>query len=246
MNYRTHQIGGVCTGIAVGRILAPAPYNNESLFFIGIVTVASAFGSLLPDIDEPNSKIGQKVKIISGLIKSTFGHRGLMHSLLMTVLLFISLELSRKRFFLDYNNEITLVTYGLMALGLTTLIVKTFHYKKKGLAKWTTISIIMCILILLKVYIPITHGTYLEWCIIGLITGYLSHLFLDSLTESGVPLLYPFFKFRFRLMKLRTGRHEWLGQLIIVSLTTACTVYFCGSMYTDWTNKLYVLLFSFF
>ncbi len=51
--------------------------QNLILFFVGI-----SIGSLLPDIDEPNSVIGQKTLFVSHFIKKFFGHRGITHSFL--------------------------------------------------------------------------------------------------------------------------------------------------------------------
>ena len=41
----------------------------------------AALGSLLPDIDEPQSLIGRKLGFIAWPIKLVFGHRGFTHSL---------------------------------------------------------------------------------------------------------------------------------------------------------------------
>ena len=50
--------------------------GNISIFFIFVL-----FGALLPDIDEPRSKVGSKVTALSRLIKAVFGHRGVVHTL---------------------------------------------------------------------------------------------------------------------------------------------------------------------
>lgn len=48
-----------------------------SLYLGGI-----ALGSLLPDIDEPNSTLGRQLPLLSSLIHRLFGHRGATHSFL--------------------------------------------------------------------------------------------------------------------------------------------------------------------
>lgn len=60
----------------------------QRLLIIG----SSEIGSLLPDIDEPNSKAGRKVKPVSSLIKSAAGHRGVFHSPFIVILLYAVLE----------------------------------------------------------------------------------------------------------------------------------------------------------
>jgi len=42
----------------------------------------AALGSLLPDIDEPQSLVGRKLGFLAWPIKLVFGHRGFTHSLL--------------------------------------------------------------------------------------------------------------------------------------------------------------------
>lgn len=51
-----------------------------------LVVIVSGF---LPDIDAPNSKIGRKFKPISWLLKFFFGHRKLIHSIFIPIILFI-------------------------------------------------------------------------------------------------------------------------------------------------------------
>lgn len=43
-------------------------------------------GSLIPDIDHPNSAVSRKVPIVPGIISSLFGHRTFFHSLLFVAL----------------------------------------------------------------------------------------------------------------------------------------------------------------
>lgn len=53
----------------------------------GIVLCGVALGSLLPDIDEPESYIGQRTLFISDGIKKLFGHRGASHFLIVPFLI---------------------------------------------------------------------------------------------------------------------------------------------------------------
>lgn len=55
--------------------------------------------------------------------------------------------------------------------------------------------------------------------IIGLFIGGISHLILDSMTISGIPLLYPFSKKKYRIAKFTTGKHEVLVQIILIITT---------------------------
>lgn len=73
------------THLTFGFLIALLTKNffpgNEVIFF-GIVL----FASLLPDIDSPNSRLGHKAGIFSRLINTFLGHRGIFHSLLMTLM----------------------------------------------------------------------------------------------------------------------------------------------------------------
>lgn len=55
-------------------------FQQPHLFYIGLFVCL--FGSLLPDLDHPESKLGSKVPFISYPIAGIFGHRGITHSLL--------------------------------------------------------------------------------------------------------------------------------------------------------------------
>lgn len=63
---------------------------------------------------------------------------------------------------------------------------------------------------------------------LGVFVGYLSHLALDFLTVSGIPLLSPISKKKYRLMKLKSGRHESIvmGTLAVVATASICLNWF--------------------
>lgn len=75
MNGITHKIGGACTGIIVATCLP-----NMDIKSTAIIVGASVIGSLIPDIDEPNSIVGKKVHLLSKGIKKILGHRGIIHT----------------------------------------------------------------------------------------------------------------------------------------------------------------------
>ena len=83
MNYHAHRIGGICSGLAFSIITMP---ETNAIPYVALMTTSALVGSLLPDIDEPNSFIGKKVKPISKIIKWTAGHRGLFHTFLICLI----------------------------------------------------------------------------------------------------------------------------------------------------------------
>jgi len=73
MMARTHLAFGALAAV----VLAPF-FSYGNIWRFGVLVL---FGSLLPDIDHPQSRYGRKIKPISYPISWLFGHRGFMHSL---------------------------------------------------------------------------------------------------------------------------------------------------------------------
>ncbi|WP_157811986.1 metal-dependent hydrolase [Alteribacter populi] len=80
MRYDTH----LATTIAAG---ATVSFFQSDVLFSYLYVIGLAIGSLLPDIDEPNSFLGRRVRVLSKPIKRIFGHRGVTHSVLTWLLL---------------------------------------------------------------------------------------------------------------------------------------------------------------
>lgn len=134
----THQNFGLTFGLAaliIVQLFGMTPANLVELigFFLLIL-----FGSLLPDLDTPNSKLGRKLWPISFVLSLFVKHRTATHSFL-----FIGI----------------VATIGLVALY------------------------------------PLTESLYIA---LAVAIGTSSHIAGDWLTNSGVPLLHPFIKKRFR------------------------------------------------
>lgn len=79
MRYKTHIVSSLTLGAGIS-----IAFNYP--FHIGYV-MGLTFGSLLPDIDEPNSYIGRRSFGIASYVKRKYGHRGITHSLFAWILL---------------------------------------------------------------------------------------------------------------------------------------------------------------
>lgn len=79
MRARTHFAFSAASSAVIIRLLGDSFLQNDSgrVAFI----FASAFFSLLPDIDLHTSKIGKSLLPASYLVESIFSHRGAIHSL---------------------------------------------------------------------------------------------------------------------------------------------------------------------
>ena len=96
MNNKTHKIGGVCSGLIASTLLFSNNFGVEGLLSSALIVSGATIGSLAPDIDHPESKVGRKflLKPISIFINKIFGHRTITHSVVtsmfMTVMLLSS------------------------------------------------------------------------------------------------------------------------------------------------------------
>lgn len=73
MKGREHLILGTVVGASVAA--ATRNYDNGLIFMSACIV-----GSLSPDIDLPDSKLGHLIKPISALLNKIFGHRGFIHT----------------------------------------------------------------------------------------------------------------------------------------------------------------------
>jgi inner membrane protein len=79
VRYQTHIVTSVTVGGGLAEFYG-VPFSAG--YFAGLVV-----GSLLPDIDEPTSFIGRRSFGLAYVIKTTFGHRGITHSLVVWIIL---------------------------------------------------------------------------------------------------------------------------------------------------------------
>ena len=160
-----HQVVGITFGVGALTLLPQlVPHADEPLsavFFLGFVL----FGSLLPDIDMPNSKLGHKF------------WRGLLtlFTLAFTIYLFVP------RYLDLYREELKVF---LMLLLPVLLIIRSHR-------KMTHSLLFVGMLIGYSWFIE--EWLNIQWFYLsGLIIGVISHLSADYLTKRGIPLVYPF------------------------------------------------------
>lgn len=85
MTGSTHMAGGA-TAVMVYAAVSQANLSPITLLAAGAIGIV---GGLFPDIDHPSSKISQKLPWLSRMISSFCGHRGLIHSPLLYLFLWL-------------------------------------------------------------------------------------------------------------------------------------------------------------
>ena len=85
MNANTHIVGGVTSGLILLVASANGDFGVEHMDFVPACgsMALSILGSLAPDIDLRNSKVGSAAAPVSSLVNTFFGHRTICHSPLL-------------------------------------------------------------------------------------------------------------------------------------------------------------------
>lgn len=89
---RTHII----SSLAIGTIPLSFGIVEMELSTLQFYLIGLFFGSIFPDIDEPNSFIGRKTLVLSHIIKMIFSHRGITHQLIFPMTIFALLSIFMK------------------------------------------------------------------------------------------------------------------------------------------------------
>lgn len=155
----THRLGGLASGIIFASAI------HIPLLESGMLITGAVLGSLMPDIDNPNSTISRKMKgtsfivragqggirLISDLlprkqreyVRSLIGHRGLTHSLIPVAAVWIAAFVTDR--FLIYGIAAGLISHLVLDilsggvplfLPLTTKRVTIAHIKTGGAVEW--------------------------------------------------------------------------------------------------------------
>lgn len=234
---KTHRLGGIMIGSLTPIIIENTlniPIDNL-MIFTSVTMIGGAVGSLLPDLDHPNSIISKKLKPVSKVVREFAHHRGITHTLLGWIIFgIISLIIS----YLSVNYLIGNINYyekvgmaltgGLIISSTIAFIINSFNKythitEKKEIKKISAIGFLFGFFLVLifdkKVleYVPI----YL----LAMFLGYGIHILYDMFTISGVPFLYPFNKRIFRFSKFKTGGIIEVVASIISIIITIFSIY---------------------
>ncbi|SIS57082.1 metal-dependent hydrolase [Salimicrobium flavidum] len=160
-----HQVVGFTFGVAAVTMLPALPFLPERPLEMLVFFMFVLFGALVPDIDTPRSKLGQK-----------------FWRILITL---FTIALAAYLFFpaiFDTYRE-PLKTFVMLLLPILLMI--------RGHRKITHSLCFLLFLVGYSYFVQWLLG--LPWYYFGgLIIGSTSHLFADFITKKGIPLFYPF------------------------------------------------------
>ena len=156
MTGKTHIAIGITIGLTIS---SGQPVENQL-----ILVLASALGSLIPDLDHPKSKLNQKLLFIKNKLYST--------------LFYLSIAIGSIYLYLTTDNNI----FGL--LGVISFLIgisthRGFTHSIVGLLLFSW----MVKIFTLKYNLFFIHS--------GFVAGYASHLVADFFTVKGIKLFYP-------------------------------------------------------
>lgn len=200
MTAKTHLTGGLIAGAVAVQLTEPLareqfvlyglPYELESLnritemlspvlnspigkFFNPTAIILIVFvllGSLFPDIDHRNSKIGKKVKPLSILFNKFLGHRGIFHSWFLYNILYIAIFATYSMFApAEYHYIYFFANTGFYIGCLSHLILDTFN--KTGVPWLFPLSTKKISLLSIKT--GETSEAFFQFAQIGVFIGYL-------------------------------------------------------------------------
>lgn len=217
MTGKTH----VTCSTATMAVFALAHKSGYQFFGVDILpwvgVISASVGALLPDIDIPQSRLGQKFKFLSKNMK----HRGITHTLLApTILLLGTLSIKTRNACIVASLLVGLLV-GMMfdarvdlRKGNMFVKLKNIIVNKKGLTS--------TVVLLVLTFIAPATGASILW---GLMCGWTLHIFEDLFNSKGCPILYPFSRGHIHIASFKTRHWSeglffllWTGGTIIWAL----------------------------
>lgn len=210
MTWKTHLLGGIQAGVIMAAATGAEP--KTAMLEIG----AASLGSLLPDIDHPESKISKSdilLKITSEGLSKITKHRREVHtvwaSFLFALIIYILLRLAL----------FTPATGTSFLVGLALALLIDMAGGMLGLMFGIAAFLLLPQFISLNT-IPLDINA-ISLCGIAIFAGCISHLIYDSANIQGIMWLHPFSKKRFHFMKIQTtskGEDLFFFAMIILTL----------------------------
>lgn len=202
MNFKTHVIGGVTAGVLTNGLLVPHVTTSgdtaTQILLSSVFMAGAVLGSIFPDIDHRGSYLGRRVRIISTPLTIAGEVSKQSKKMLNKVR---SKKISTES--IISHRGITHTPLLLMVL-MTVMLFASTHLLE-GLA-----------------------SLVISYMSVGFGVGIASHIFLDSLTKDGTPLLYPLSSKKFSFLPIKTGG---MMESFIAVFMVAGTIFYLSSVY---------------
>lgn len=210
----THLIEPTSTCVDIGALCAPEAPIQHSL-----LVLASGFAALLPDIDEPHSWVGQRVRwtttIVVGMLLALLGWA-------LTGLVAPETEVAALP--LRVVAAVAGVALGMGILGpiAGSMLLETIRAAAGGHRRLTH-SLVVSLPLALVALILWVLGLPLLALVPGILAwGQWLHLVGDVVTVSGVPLWFPLSEAKVRVLPESLAR---VGEPIVLTLALALGVW---------------------
>lgn len=177
MQGSTHKTIGFAAGAG---IVTYAVLTGHPLMSLGMIT--APIGAMLPDIDHHNSKLGRTKDKVFKFVKYISRIVLIISSVLLVLSFFLGLFRAVGTICLSIKGVCILIN-----IALSERLAKKFPFLTKHRGIMHTLLFPFIILVLSS----ISSYDVTKALVFGLATGYLSHLYADSLTVEGCPLVWP-------------------------------------------------------
>lgn len=219
MYAKGHVAVGLTTGATIG-VLATAHGNLVDCLLAGsIASVGSLLTSQLPDIDSPNSKISQKIPV----------KKVTDNNMLLSILLVLSIVSGFiiSKVYASAERK-TLLLIGLPIILLSLQIILRIALKHRFLTHTLLFNGILSAGFLYPYYHSGQQYEFVLYIGLGLTSGLIAHLFYDTITVRGCPLLYPFYKKNIspvKFLNLKSGEYDKGGVIFSIIVLTFVVIY---------------------
>lgn len=197
MTWKTHLIGGVQAGILLAVATGAEP--QTAVLEIG----AASLGSLLPDLDHPDSKISRSdllIEIVSKGLSKVTKHRREVHtvwaSFLFGILIFAFLSASL----------LASATGTSFLIGFAVALIVDMMGGKIGSVVGLSVFLLLPFVTNIGT-IPLNMNV-ITLSSIAVFLGCISHLIYDSANRQGIMWLHPFKRKRYHFMNIQTMSRE--------------------------------------
>lgn len=192
-----HKIVGAGFGAAAAYVMIAGYDNPNGVLVLG----ASIVGSMLPDIDHDRTKIGRKRAFLTNLATNV-----------ANTVIFIAIVAGMIAAALVVKGFVDFGVHPGILLAVSGGGVIIFVLKKvvgdSKIFKWATkhrgLMHTNVVPALLAVALTASEYWLYRYAVMGLLVGYVSHLFADMLTVEGCPVLFPLTRKNIRIGKLVT------------------------------------------